>query len=255
MGILLEESNEKYHSKDGISSTAVKTVYKSTVAHWKGQKRKNSAAFNMGSAVHANLLQPADNLVVKGPKTKKSKAFVEMEEGLGPDQILLTEVEFNVANCITKGVMDNPAAKKILEHPDRLNEASIYAKCPRTGLMIKCKPDTFSDGIIWDVKTTQTASPSGFAREVQAWNYDLQGSFYLYVCSLLPEIEAKQFGFIAVEKAAPYVSHLHIIGPELMASATERMYRTLDIIAAAEHNQDFGTGWGECSTLELPKWL
>ena len=63
-------SNEEYHSIDGISSSAVKAVYKKSLAHWKGQKIVQSAAFAMGNAVHANLLEKDKNLVIKGPKTK-----------------------------------------------------------------------------------------------------------------------------------------------------------------------------------------
>ena len=52
-------SNEDYHSRDGISSSAVKSVFKKkSLAHWKGEKRNaNNAAFAMGNAVHANLLE------------------------------------------------------------------------------------------------------------------------------------------------------------------------------------------------------
>ena len=75
MGVIKDMSNERYHSMNGISSSTVKTVYKKSLAHWKGQKHKNSTAFNLGTAVHALLLEENRDLVVKGPKTKTSKAF------------------------------------------------------------------------------------------------------------------------------------------------------------------------------------
>ena len=82
-------SNEEYHLKDGISSSAVKSVYKKSLAHWKGEKRNaNNAAFAMGNAVHANLLEHSRNLVVKGPKTKTSIAFRNMKESLNYLQVL-----------------------------------------------------------------------------------------------------------------------------------------------------------------------
>ena len=79
-------SNEEYHSIDGISSSAVKAVYKKSLAHWKGQKIFNSAAFAMGNAVHANLLEADKNLVIKGPKTKASKASYALRAARYPDQ-------------------------------------------------------------------------------------------------------------------------------------------------------------------------
>ena len=48
---------------------------------------------------------------------------------------------------------------------------------------------------------------------------------------------------------------MHVVGPELLDHATERMHRTLDKIAVANDNEEFGTGWGSFSILELPKWL
>jgi len=33
------------------------------------------------------------------------------------------------------------------------------------------------------------------------------------------------------------------------------MHKTLSIIASAQKEEDYGTGWGEYSILELPKWL
>ena len=61
---MLNISNEDYHSRDGISSSAVKSVFKKSLAHWKGEKRNaNNAAFAMGNAVHANLLEKDRNLV------------------------------------------------------------------------------------------------------------------------------------------------------------------------------------------------
>ena len=256
MGLVVGMSNEEYHAQAGISSTAVKTVYKKSLAHWKGAKRSKSTAFAMGSAVHAILLEPERDLVVKGPKTRKSKIFGEMEEGLLEDQILLTEVEYHVANRIAKGTTDNPTCKAILQHPDRQNEVSIFAECERTGLTIKTRPDCMivSENSVYDVKTTIDASPFGFARETQKYGYDIQGAFYVYTLQMAG-IDIKEFSFIACEKSAPYVSHLHVIGPELLASATERMHRTLAIIANANKQEDFGTNWGDYTILELPKWL
>ena len=116
-------SNQEYHMRDGISSSAVKAVFKKSLAHWKGEKRNsNNPAFALGSAVHANLLEKERDLVVKGPKTKSSIAYKNLKANLTEDQILLTEVEYNVASCITRGALENSICASYLNHPDRLNE-------------------------------------------------------------------------------------------------------------------------------------
>ena len=256
MGIVHDLSNEEYHATAGVSSSAVKTVAKKSVAHWKGQKMSQTAAFRTGTSVHALLLEEDRDLVIKGPKTRSSLAFKDMEANLQDEQILLTEVEYNVAHCIARGALKNPHAKAALRHKDRLNEVSIFAQCPRTKLTLKTRPDLaiLSEGTIFDVKTTQDASPRGFASETFKYAYHLQAAFYLYVCNLAGW-EVSKFKFICVEKAAPFVCQMFDVSPELLAKATEQMHHTLDIIAAAEKNKDFGTGWGECTTLKLPAWL
>lgn len=255
MGIIENMSNEEYHSQNGISSTAVKSVFKKSLAHWKGEKRRQTAAFSMGSAVHALLLEEDRDLVIKGPKTRKSKGFTELEENAGPDQIVLTEVEYHVAHRMATETLKNPVCKKALRHKDRQNEVSIFSECERTGLVLKTRPDLYipSEGAVYDVKTTQDASPIGFAKECWKYSYDIQAAFYIYTCRMAG-ISVDKFKFIAVEKAAPYASHTHIVSPNLLDNATENMHKVLATIKEATDKEDFGTGWGEYSILELPKW-
>lgn len=256
MGIVTGMSNEVYHSTSGISSTAVKSVYKKSLAHWKGEKRVQSAAFAMGTAVHALLLEEDRELVIKGPKTKKSKAFEEMQSNLKEDQVLLTEVEFNVANRIAKGALENDNCKKVLRHKERKNEVSIFIKDPRSGLTLKTRPDLYieSEKTVYDVKTTLDASPAGFSKECFRYAYDIQSAFYVYTCNLAG-LDIRKFTFIACEKASPYLSHMHVVSSELMEHAMHRMHQTLDKIALASEKDEYGTGWGSFSYLGLPKWL
>lgn len=161
MGIIENMSNEEYHSQNGISSTAVKSVFKKSLAHWKGEKRRQTAAFSMGSAVHALLLEKDRDLVVKGPKTRKSKGFTELEENAGPDQIVLTEVEYHVAHRMATETLKNPVCEKSLRHKDRQNEVSIFAECERTGLVLKTRPDLYipSEGLCMMLRLLKTLVP------------------------------------------------------------------------------------------------
>lgn len=255
MGIIENMSNEEYHSQGGISSSAVKSVFKKSLAHWKGEKRRQTTAFSMGSAVHALLLEEDRDLVIKGPKTRRSKGFEELENSAGADQVVLTEVEYHVANRMAKETLNNKICKDALRHKDRKNEVSIFTECERTGLVIKTRPDLYieSEGTVYDVKTTQDASPTGFAKECWKYSYDIQAAFYIYTCKLAG-LNVNQFKFIAVEKSAPYASHMHVVSPELLENATESMHRILAIIKDATDKEDFSTGWGDYSILELPKW-
>ena len=76
----------------------------------------------------------------------------------------------------------------------------------------------------------------------------------MYVCQLAG-LDVKEFSFLAVEKSAPYVSHMHVVGPELLESATIRMKQVLRTIAEANSKEEYGTGWGDYTILGKPSWL
>ena len=72
-----------------------------------------------------------------------------------------------MAHRMAKSALDHPECSKVLRHKDRMNEVSIFAKCKRTGLELKTRPDLMitEDGAVYDVKTTVDASPVGFSKE------------------------------------------------------------------------------------------
>ena len=48
---------------------------------------------------------------------------------------------------------------------------------------------------------------------------------------------------------------MHVMGPEIMEWATEKLHKTLAVIAQAESTVDYGTGWGDYTLIEKPSWL
>ena len=117
-------SNEEYHAHPAIGSSSVKTVASKSLAHWKGQVRKESHAFDLGSAVHAMLLEPEKGLVIRGPETRRGKAWTEAkEEADTHGQILLTEADYDLASNMTDACLNDNMANHLLTNPDLLAEA------------------------------------------------------------------------------------------------------------------------------------
>ena len=252
-GIVYDMSNEEYHKRVGYSSSAIKTVCKQSLAHYMAQKPLgDSPAFALGSAVHATLLEPDRDLVIKGPKTRAAKAFKELYNNRTDDEVVLTEVEYYVHKKMCQSALDNTTCSKILTDKRRVTESSIFVVDKDTGLNLKTRPDLYipDTGEIFDIKTTVDASPKGFAEQVKKYAYHIQAAFYVYTCKMAG-LKAKEFSFIAVEKSTPYIAHLHKVSPELLASAIETVKETLESIAEANAKGVFDTGWGEYSTLKL----
>lgn len=252
-------SNEEYHAdKSAISSTDVKTVAKSTLFHWKNMQRRNSTAFDQGSAVHALLLEPEKQLVLRGPKDRRGNAWKDAyAEAEAAGKVLLPEGEYYEAEAMAQAALFTPAVSILLQDENLVAEASIFAECPETGLKLKCRPDGFiaDAGIVLDIKTAQDVSPHGFAKAVNQYGYDLQAAFYIYVLQLAGYQDVDSFIFIGIEKSAPYCVQVHELSEMYLASAHNRMMAALRKIQIANETNDFGTGWPDVNTIALPEWL
>jgi hypothetical protein len=249
-------TNEQYHAHPAISSSDVKAVYKTSLAHWKGKVRKPSAAFAMGSAVHALVLEPEKNLVLRGPEDRRGNKWKEAQLAADLDgQILLPEGDFDLAARIADAAKAHPVLAQYLADPSFVAEASFFGTDPETGVEIKCRPDGYlpEAGVVFDLKTTTDASPDGFPRELRKYAYDVQAAFYLRALRAAG-YKADTFIFAAVEKEAPHCVGLHAITDDYMRHADQIVTMTLQKIFNAQAVSDFTTGWPLINHIGLPRW-
>jgi exodeoxyribonuclease VIII len=247
---------EAYHARPEISSSDVKAVAGKSLAHWKGKVWKDSSAFALGSAVHALVLEPEKNLVLRGPEDRRGNKWKEAQLAADIDcQILLTEGDYDLAQTIADPIINHEVVKAWVSAADFVAEASFFATDPQTGVKIKCRPDGFllADGLAFDIKTTRDASPDGFPREIRNYNYDLQAAFYLR-CLRAAGYKADTFIFVCVEKEPPHAVCLHVLTERYLAAADLRVTETLEKISKAEATNTFKTGWPLFNHIDLPRW-
>lgn len=254
--MILDMTNEAYHAHPNISSSDVKAVATRSLAHWKYRTYKSSSAFALGSAVHALVLEPHKNLVVRGPEDRRGAKWKDASLAADLDgKILLTESDFDLSRQIADAVRAHPVVRGWLAEPWFVAEASFFADDSETGVNIKCRPDGWipNGGIVFDVKTTRDASPEGFPREMRNYGYDLQAAFYLRTLREAG-FQAKKFIFVAVEKEPPYAVGLHVMTDRYLEHANMRVTRTLEKINAAIAANDYTTGWPMINDIDLPRW-
>jgi exodeoxyribonuclease VIII len=254
--MILGLSNEDYHARPEISSSDVKAVASKSLAHWKGKVYKPSTAFALGSAVHALVLEPELDLVVRGPEDRRGNKWKEAQFAADIDgKILLTEGDYDLAQAIAAPLISHEVVKNFMSQPDFVAEGSFFATDPVTNVKIKCRPDGFvpSSGVVFDIKTTRDASPDGFPREIVSYGYDLQAAFYLR-CLRAAGYEADTFIFVCVEKEAPFAVCLHTLTDRYLLAAEVRVTETLEKIHRAEASGVFHTGWPLINHVDLPRW-
>lgn len=155
---------------------------------------------------------------------------------------VLTVAQYDQLLAMRDAVMAHPGASALLAAPG-VAEASVYATDPDTGKLIRCRPDKLRyDGIVVDVKTTEDASPEGFAKSLANWRYHVQDPWYMHVLRLAydaghlpPQFAApKAFVFLAVEKAAPHAVAVYVLDAESRAIGQSQLRKNLDTLAECE---------------------
>lgn len=264
-----EMSDDVYHDKKKhphISSSDVKTVYGKSLLHWVGQEYKESSTLEKGKAVHAIFeakSKGGKSSIVRGPSDRRGNKWKEAKQQAEQQgKILLTERDYDEAlEIVESALFNSDFLRSKVSAKNFISEVSIFTRCTKTGMLIKCRPDGLlvpksnkGKGEIIDIKTTQDASPEGFQREIRKYNYDLQVAFYLHTmrCANLP---CSEMYLVAIEKTPPYAVGVHVLSEIYIKHAEKRMFQTLECMKHAEEHQNFRTGWPEVNQVHLPHWM
>tara|TARA_R110002096_G_scaffold175465_5_gene351260 strand:+ start:1402 stop:2211 length:810 start_codon:yes stop_codon:yes gene_type:complete len=251
-------SNAEYHATDAISSSDVKMVHGKSLAHWKAKVYKSSPTFDMGTAVHAMCLEAEKNLVMRGPDTRRGKAWSEAYEAAQIDgKTLLTSGDYDLARNVADSVLFHPVGQR-MAGPSTINEASFFATDPETGLSIKTRPDSYweDNGVLYDIKTTNSsADPKSVAKTILDYSYHVQAAFYMKVLTWAG-YKAERFAFVFVEKSAPYAVNVTELTPEFLDYGHAIVDKTLAKIKEANDVGVYPTGFSdEINVVDLPRWL
>lgn len=167
---------------------------------------------------------------------------------------VLTPEQWDQLHGMAASVMAHPAANRLLREVPGKAEISYYWNDPATGELCRIRPDWLrSDDIIVDLKTTDDASPDGFAKSVANWRYDVQDAFY---CDGFRAVTGRKarFVFIAVEKKPPYAVAVYTLDAESKEIGRAQYRADLDLYAQCKANDNW-PGYGDAvQKLNMPGW-
>lgn len=257
-------TNAQYHAHPAISKSHLDAIAKSP-AHYKaryidGIKPEYSAAFVIGSAAHSLILEPenfARDFAVApdgiNKRTNEGKAqWAEFEANAGRRTIIDSDTH-KQALAIAAAVRAHPAAGTLFEAGE--SERSVITTDPETGAAIKCRPDWLDhNGLIVDVKTTEDASPTGFAKSIANYRYHVQAAWYWDCMEAAYDIEPAGFVFVAVEKKPPYAVGVYLIGQDSLAVGRRLARQNLRTLLACREANRWPDYCDEALTIEIPRW-
>ena len=249
----------EYHRDPSISKSGLDQFRKSP-AHfqaWLKEDRQQTPAMRIGTLTHLAVLEPDtfNSVTVIAPlvdkRTKEGKSIWEQFKGENDGKEILSLDEHEQIVAMRDSVRKHQAAGKLLARGG--SEISVFAVCPQSKVMCKGRFDWLDGNTIVDLKTTEDASPEGFAKSVANYRYHIQAAHYLALTGLVG-IKDATFKMIAVEKAAPYaVAVYELDAADLILAEAERI-KLLEMFASCTQFQSWPAYSQTITKISLPRW-
>lgn len=171
------------------------------------------------------------------------------------NRTILSDDQFQQLKAMRDAVMEHPMARALLTGRPGVAEHSVYWNDPVTGELCRCRPDFWrEDDVIVDLKTTEDASPEGFAKSIANWRYDVQDPYYRDGIEIATGRKVKAFVFLAVEKKFPHAVGCYVLDPESIELGRAQCRADLDRFHECRTSQTW-PGYGDkIQTISLPAW-
>ena len=249
----------EYHRDPSISKSGLDQFRRSPAHYkaWLAEDSEQTPAMRIGTLTHLAVLEPDtfDSKTVVAPlvdkRTKEGKSIWEQFKGENAEKEIITIDERDQIVAMRESVHKHQAAGKLLVFGG--SEISVFAVCPKTKVMMKGRFDWLDGNTIVDLKTTEDASPEGFAKSVANYRYHIQAAHYIALAGLVG-IKDATFKMIAVEKSAPYaVAVYELDAADLMLAESERI-TLLEMFSSCTQFQSWPAYSQSITTISLPKW-
>ncbi len=265
---------EDYHGREicdgpSISSSGLRAIVHCPLKFWfrshlnpDRPEEEAKPAFSVGKAAHDFVLDglgwPDRYHVLpegfsRAAKVKLAEAIAEADAAEAAGKTLLKFQENIDVLAMAEAIKKHPI-HKVLGRGQA--EQTIVWKDKETGVWLRCRPDFLPDAkrYIPDYKTTVSAHPDDFAKDVANYGYNCQAACYLDGLAEVFGESERDFFFIAQEKTAPYV-----VQPFALDAESVEWGRRLNRQAVRTFAQCLDTGiWPGYApnfvTVGLPRW-
>jgi hypothetical protein len=276
-GMHQEVSHEDYHIRvrGMVSCGALEYIAPpSTPAHYLAWadgrlEEPTTPALGLGLATHAACMEPerfAEQYVIApefGPQRKtdscsseeakenklRKQAWYKANEG----RTIISSADGAATMGMIGAIQSHKLASRLMAVG--IPEATLLWHDPETGLRCRVRPDVLRDdpGVIVDLKSTEDASPSGFARSVAKYKYHWRHALYVMGAQAL-RLSVRNYLFVAVEKFPPYAIGIYQLDEYSVARGYEAVRGGIDLMARCMKANEW-PGYDEhTQTITLPQW-
>lgn len=251
-----------YLAADAMSNSGLKRLRRSP-AHFKAgddPDAEQKPSLRRGSLLHTLVLEPDETgvrYVVKPEgmtfSTKEGKAW---RDAVPTGMEIVSTSEMRAAVRQAANLRAVPEVAALLGEGQA--EVSFFWVDAITGELCKGRADwvfrTPQGVILLDLKTSEDASPAGFAKACARYGYHMQAAWYSDGWKAATGEEVLGFVFGAVESAWPNVAEAYMLDDEAIDKGRAECRRLLNLYAECK-SADHWPAYAETITpLSLPAW-
>jgi len=259
-GLYYDISFESYVKIDAVNNSTLKILSDQSPAHcrqYMDEGRPETQSLGFGRATDCYILEPAlfEKQYVVGPDCRRgTNEWKDFEASVGPEMTILKPDEMDAIISIYNQVSKSQAMR-LLEG----GTAQVVAiwKDKKTDLLCKSRWDYFREDIpmITDLKTTRSAKPDEFARDVYKFGYYQQAAFYVEgYKNVVSDKHDCCFAIFAVEKVPPYVCCAYELGAKTLEAGRIAFRRALDLYAKCLEKDHWPAYEEKITMLDMPAW-
>lgn len=265
-------SLDDYHGQPcegvSVSSTDLRSIVSTCPAKWwayasanpERHERKSTPAMNLGSAIHAYLMDQAEwdaRFVLSeydAYRSNEAKAWKAEQEEAG--KIIITKDQLEHIKAMADALSADQYARAAIEKATP--ERSMIYKDKATGLWIKARPDLLPEAqgaFIKDLKTTsKTIEPKAYSRDVFNMGSHQQAALAVDGYKALTGETPAGFAHIAIETEPPYLVGLRVFDVDHIDYGRKQNRQALDAIAKGLETGDW-PGYADIEMIQTPRWV
>ena len=261
--IAYNQGDFAYRKEAGVNQSSLKKILDSPAHYQAALKSKliPTPAMEMGTALHALSLDGEDafnGAYIKKPDGIKlnTKEGREWKEGVGRKKVLASGGKddpwgsvLGMAKSLERLAWFDPKQEDYIKH----NEVSIYWE--EHGVNCKARLDRvlIEEGIVLDLKTTDSVDPELFTKKVVSLGYDFQVGAYTAAAEAAFG-KPFRFIFVAVERKAPYTVAVYEVDEAMMSEGRYKFEKALKIYKKCEESGEWPNREVTIQKLSYPGW-
>jgi hypothetical protein len=261
--ICYNQADWDYRRAEGLNQSSLKKILESPAHYQAALKFKMfpSPAMEIGTALHTLVLdgeKAFDAAYVKKPDSVKlnTKEGKEWKESVGRKKVLTTGGTHDAWNAV-QGMAKSLERLEWYSGSDaeyiKRNEVSIYWE--HLGVPCKARLDSvlIDEGIVLDLKTTDSAEPDLFTKKVIGLGYDFQAAAYT-VAAERAFGKPFRFMFAAVERRAPFTVAIYEADEMMQAEGRRKFDEAIRIYKECKASDNWPGKEITIGSLSYPSW-